>query len=456
LLYAKSHSSERETRQNKAALEMGPSDLKILAMSGRGAYVLVQVKDIFQVLPSKQCPEGEMPSRGTFSSQAHKERLMDAAYQDISPCLVLTPNKTIKLIVYNLGNWGTQWLTYKSFRDVLEMKERPDVDEFKKLLKELPTGVDSGRIPTSNYMGGRDAEVGVSRQSNIKSESLNSIISMSHFNVRAFENLFIKYYEFPQKPTPEQLDYFGESFPLKRFIELEKSELEFLSNTSPIKIRYEKWLEIHARALHALISLFSKHNVSDVRNANDHLLKLWKFLPLNPSPIASKKSLPKKRLQKIHATWFMEETTLSERKKIDEFLNALVQKSECLLDSKLPFCGGEVRYRHHFGMVDIGAYQLLLKRHLLETPLRLWPLIFKAAARPEDYDASLLASSVESTWEDGSRVVVECEGNGGYEVSRLWSSMVDCEFENWCIKACPLSWEYEFRMYHGFSPPASL
>jgi hypothetical protein len=435
---------------------MGPSDLKILAMSGRGSYVLVQVKDIFKVLPSKQCPEGEMPSRGTFSSQAHKQRLMDAAYQDISPCLVLTPNKTaIKLIIYNLRNRGTQWLTYKSFRDVLEMKEEPDVDKFKKLLKKLPTGVDSGRIPTSNSMDGWDAEVGVSRPSNIKSGSPNSIISMSHFNVRAFENLFIKYYEFknyyefPQKPTPEQLDCFSKSFPLKRFIELEKSELEFLSNTSPIKIRYEKWLEIHARALHALLSLFSKHNAADVRNANDHLLKLWKFLPLNPSSITSMKS------QTIHATWMMKETTRDERRGIDQFLNALVQKSN-LLSNELPLCGGKAQWYCHGTLVDIGAYQLLFKRHLLGTPLRLWPLICNAAARPMDYEASFLAKNAESTWKDGSRVVVKCEGNGGYEVSRLWSSMVECEIQDWCIETCALSCEYEFRMYYGFSPPARL
>jgi hypothetical protein len=189
------------------------------------------------------------------------------------------------------------------------------------------------------------------------------------------------------------------------------------------------------------ISQFSKLNVAD--EAEDHLLKLWKFLSLNPSHIT-----PKKSQQKIHAKWMMDEKDPVKLKQIDGFLNKLVKNfcSEQVFDSKLPLYKGETQWRHHSAMVDIGAYQLLLKRHLLETPLRLWPLIFNAAARPKDYETSLLASSVGSIWDSGSRVFVECKGRGGYEVLRLWSNMVNGK----SIANCPSKWTYSFTLAPDF------
>lgn len=77
--------------------------------------------------------------------------------------------------------------------------------------------------------------------------------------------------------------------------------------------------------------------VDDRKEAEVHMLKLWRFLPLNP-PTGST-SLP---LQK---EWFMIETENWERRGINRFLYELVARfcsnRERLDASRLPLAGGE-------------------------------------------------------------------------------------------------------------------
>lgn len=185
--------------------------------------------------------------------------------------------------------------------------------------------------------------------------------------------------------------------------------------------------------------------VDDRKEAEVHMLKLWRFLPLNP-PTGST-SLP---LQK---EWFMIETENWERRGINRFLYELVARfcsnRERLDASRLPLAGGGVQWSGNHKIVEMGVFQLLLKRHLLETPLRLWPQIFNNVARPKDYEASILASKIETSWKNGSPVVT-CKGNGGFEISRLWVSMVDTTNADWSVEGCPEEWKYYFTQTSDF------
>jgi hypothetical protein len=137
-----------------------------LAKSSGGNYVLVQQKNgLLEVLLPEQCCKEELlvlENLPKFSPPDHKKKLRAAKYYEISPCVVITYGKTMKLIVYNLKISGIQWLTYSAFKNVLKMKEGPNIDKFRLLLKLLPAGVDSGKIPASDFMDGRDVKAAVS------------------------------------------------------------------------------------------------------------------------------------------------------------------------------------------------------------------------------------------------------------------------------------------------------
>jgi hypothetical protein len=77
-----------------------------------------------------------MPKRGSFSLQDHKKKLMAAAYDDISSCLVISYGRNEELVVYILNN-EIQWLTSRLFKAVWKGKEGSDVNKFVKLLEEV-------------------------------------------------------------------------------------------------------------------------------------------------------------------------------------------------------------------------------------------------------------------------------------------------------------------------------
>jgi hypothetical protein len=154
--------SHRKAARNKSS----SSIYNPLAKSSGGNYVLVQQKNgLLKVLLPEQCCKEELlvlENRPKFNPPDHKKKLRAAKYHEISPCVVITYGKTRKLVVYNLKISGIQWLTYYAFKNVLETKEGPDIDKFRLLLKKLPAGVDSGKIPASDFMDGRDVKAAVS------------------------------------------------------------------------------------------------------------------------------------------------------------------------------------------------------------------------------------------------------------------------------------------------------
>jgi hypothetical protein len=97
-------------------------------------------------------------------------------------------------------------------------------------------------------------------------------------SLRALRKQYRVYYGLPPKLTPKHLDYYSHLFPKEEYIKLEELRLRFNVKGQEIElfsIRYAQWLNIPARAVHALLFRFSTLKlVPNVTKANDHLLTL--------------------------------------------------------------------------------------------------------------------------------------------------------------------------------------
>jgi hypothetical protein len=254
--------------------------------------------------------------------------------------------------------------------------------------------------------------------------------------------------------------------PLEKYKTCEEYELKFSSKwrgeylqqlkeeqplSFPKKIlkRYAVWHSIHDGAINALESHFSVKGFSTSEDhVRDILLRLWAFLPQefskNGTDIA---------LQRRHVKWMTQSTDVSMRLKIDNFLNRLVAK----------FCDddkGALTYRIQLweedpdgdlkdfellkaDILQSGAYRLLVKRLLLQTPLLFWPAVFKSGIS-RYFEDEVKPSEVYYS-SDGD-LVVQC-GNtryaGGYEVTMLWSNLLRYQrLED--ISRCKRHIEYRF------------
>lgn len=156
----------------------------------------------------------------------------------------------------------------------------------------------------------------------------------------------------------------------------------------------------------------------------------------------------------------MRKTDLGSRRELDEFLGNPVSKF-CTHDDgqptdRIPLFEGGVeddsesvsreteRDKLRKDMVASGAYQTLVKRQLLQTPLLLWPAVFKSGVSPflEDY-----VKPCEVFYSADGELVILClnmQLQGGYEVYALWQNLLtyeDLVAVKRCTRACELRWE---------------
>jgi hypothetical protein len=96
-------------------------------------------------------------------------------------------------------------------------------------------------------------------------------------------------------------------------------------------------------------------------------------------------------------------------------------------------------------ILESGAYRLLVKRLLLQTPLLFWPAVFKSGVSRYFEEEVKPCEVYYST--DGD-LVVQCGNtrcNGGYEVTILWSNLLRYEHSE-DISRCRRHHEYRFSM----------
>jgi hypothetical protein len=216
-----------------------------------------------------------------------------------------------------------------------------------------------------------------------------------------------------------------------------------------LKSRYNSWLDFNGRALDALLRRFFEAKlVDDIQKARHHLLRLWVFLPLDLSRTTCE-------LQSYHIDWMIQTTKIEERRGINEFLDALTtnfcQSDECYFERRRElFRISGLEHISQTTMIQIGAYPILVKRLLLQTPLMFWPAIFKRWTC-KTFENSVIPSIV-SYDKKGSTIIVKCLGNGGFEVSQVWLEMIKLP-EHRVTEHYLLDCKYRFKKPSGFFVP---
>jgi hypothetical protein len=221
--------------------------------------------------------------------------------------------------------------------------------------------------------------------------------------------------------------------------------------------RYTRWVEIHSRAIYALEGHLVRNNFSDdVRKVRKMLLRLWLFLPQEFSRCGTHIDL-----QKRHVKWITQQTTVSGRLKINDFLDRLVinfcNQDKGALAKRINLFQGDseihpTQYRILIrDMLGSGAYAILVKRLLLQTPLLFWPAVFKRGVSSYFEENTKPPDVYYSSIGD---LVVQC-GNtrwgGGYEVSILWANLLQYENPE-DISRCRRAYEYRFIQMPTFVP----
>ncbi|KAF2022460.1 hypothetical protein EK21DRAFT_95694 [Setomelanomma holmii] len=196
-----------------------------------------------------------------------------------------------------------------------------------------------------------------------------------------------------------------------------------LSFKEDIDKRYAVWHSIYDGAIDALESHFSVNGFStDEDDIRLILLCLWAFLPQEFSRYGTHIDL-----QKRHVAWMTQRTNIQMRLKIDNFLTRLVARfcdhdkgalaDRIQLYEKDSECDPKESETLKTDILESGAYRLLVKRLLLQTPLLFWPAVFKSGVS-RYFEGEIKPSEVYYCGEGD--LVVQC-GNtrcgGGYEIS---------------------------------------
>lgn len=143
-------------------------------------------------------------------------------------------------------------------------------------------------------------------------------------------------------------------------------------------------------------------------------------------------------------------TEIEDRLDINKFLDELTtnfyQPDECYLErNRQLFDMSGPGYISDSTMFQIGAFPILVKRLLLQTPLLFWPAIFKRWIC-STFEKSVIPSTVRYS-KNRSTIIVKCLGNGGFEVFKVWLDLIklpsrretkqysvdcECRFKNPC------------------------